>query len=127
MKITAPEKPEAIEAGTYPATFLRVEDGGEGEFGPYWIWWFLVEAGDGAITTVSGASSTKFGPRAKAHQWTKALIGRSIEAGETIDFDTLPGRDCSLVLSINENDFNAIDSVVTAEQGSGPGIDEEPF
>ena len=62
----------------------------------------------------------------------KPTNGRKRSSGEaskpkTIDFDTLPGRDCSLVLSINENDFNAIDSVVTAEQGSGPGIDEEPF
>jgi hypothetical protein len=114
------------EAGVYRARLVDLEttegsvvDDKTGRPRPYIKWTFeLLEEGYEA-RTIRGNSSTNFGPQAKARAWAGALLGRTIAAGEQVGEDDLIGKDCDLMVTLEETDrgvFAKVDSVNPVRQ-----------
>ena len=136
MKATVPTY-ETIPEGIYPAVFGEITES-EGEFGRYWRWEFHCYLPEGGTESVSGISSTNFGPRSKANKWATALLGRQLEAGELVDFTDLQGAACQLSVTVDpDSGFNKIEKVSPKPAGQaapavvrGSGFvppDEIPF
>ena len=116
---TAPSY-ELLDDGVYEAEFRGIEER-QKEDGVFYLWSFAVDY-DGREIPVSGASSPKFGPKAKARAWAEAILGRAIQAVETVDVDALAGRPCQLILGTVDRDgtqFNQIVQVLKARR-TGP-------
>jgi hypothetical protein len=114
------------EPGVYRARLIDLEtaegsvvDEKTGRPRPYVRWTFeLLEEGYEA-RTIRGNSSTNFGPQAKARAWAGALLGRAIAAGEQVDENDLIGRECVLMVNLEETDrgtFAKVDSVNPVRQ-----------
>jgi hypothetical protein len=117
------EVPESLPAGTYPAQFGGVEDGGEQQFGPTLIWTFYAntgvsQTGEPVWQKIDAMSSLKFTPRAKGAQWVAALIGRPLGRGEDFDLDSIPkGTPCLIAVEENpDSGFSKIVGVFPAPQ-----------
>ena len=104
---------EPLPAGRYLATLERIEEA-ESENGVYWKWVFSIRKSDGSEHRLFGASSTNFGPRAKARKWVAALLGRDVRAGEHIELDTLVGSTTEVVLSVLPRPDGAMRNVIDA-------------
>lgn len=114
------------EAGVYRARLVDLEtaegsvaDEKTGLPRPYIKWTFeLLEDGyEGR--TIRGNSSMNFGPLAKARAWAAALLRRAIAAGEQVGEKELLGRECDLMVTLEENDrgtFAKVDSVNPVRQ-----------
>lgn len=114
------------EPGVYRARLIDLEtaegsvvDEKTGQPRPYIRWTFeLLEEGYEA-RTLRGNSSANFGPQAKARAWAGALLGRMITAGEQVAEDDLIGRECDLMVTLEETDrgtFARVDSVNPVRQ-----------
>lgn len=126
------------EPGVYRARLQKVDeqesqfmDDATGE--PKWqyIWTFelLDEGYEG--NTLTGWSSTNFGPKAKARAWAEALIGRQITSGENISGDDLLGKECDLMITLKTGDrgtFAKVESVnpVRKKKKGEAGKTEKP-
>lgn len=120
VSFTATDTPD-YEAGIYRARLVGLEtaegsvlDEKTGRPRPYIKWTFeLLEEGyEGR--TIRGNSSTNFGPQAKPRAWAEALLQRTIAAGEQVDEDDLLGKECDLMVTLEETDrgvFAKVDSV----------------
>ena len=109
---------EVLDAGVYQATFISVTPGEEdGLFGPFLGWEFRVKSSTTADIRITGRSGTSFGPTAKAREWATALLGRPLLGGEHVDFGTLNGTPCQLLLDVVEKEkgtFNRITRILPA-------------
>ena len=100
--------------GSHPATFVDIEEG-EGEYGPYWRWFFEVDVEGDTIEFVA-LSSAKLGSRSKGGRWLKGLRGGPSEPGELVDFDDLRGTECEVVIEENDEGFARLTSVLPAKK-----------
>ena len=107
-----------FEDGTYDAELFCIEDD-IGEFGPFWKWRFQIRKGAEWVP-VTGVTSKRFGPRAKARQWAEAILNRKIQTGAVIDLDSLERMRCQLVLFVFEHDDGALDNRVAEVLPAGP-------
>jgi len=113
-----------IEPGTYLCTLIELEKfyitaSGEyeapaGEQVPRLHWVFATE--DGA--TVEGTTSLATGPRSKMRQWMSG-IGVDLSHPADIKLRELVGREALVNVSINENGYAAISSVVAPPSKRG--------
>jgi hypothetical protein len=109
------------DPGVYRAKLRKVDEEesqftdektGEQKWQYIWTFELLEEGYEG--NTLTGWSSTNFGPRAKARAWAEALIGRSITSGENISGDDLVGKECDLMITLKAGDrgtFAKVESV----------------
>jgi hypothetical protein len=109
------------DPGIYRAKLQKVDEQesqftddvtGEPKWQYIWTFELLEEGYEG--NTLTGWSSTNFGPRAKARAWAEALVGRQINSGENISGDDLIGKECHLMVSLKSGDrgsFAKIESV----------------
>jgi len=93
-----------LEPGQYVLTVISIEpaEGGNPAFGPSVKWTFtvanpstpndLMVNDDGEPYDFWGHTSVKMSPKARARQWTEALVGRQLEEGERINPSTLIGQ-----------------------------------
>ncbi len=104
-----------IEAGMYLARLSGVEDIAEGGYGPYTKWFFALEdEGWAGPPELRANSSQSFAPQAKGRAWAEALLGRKVKGGESIELESLVGRECLLMIRLEETEmgtFPRIDSV----------------
>jgi hypothetical protein len=100
LRVEVPEDNPTIEPGTYAATFAGAEERASDSFGTFWLWRFTVDD-----VEVAGISSPKLTKTAKARAWAEALVGRPLEPGEVVDFETLTGRPCTVVVEHNGAGF----------------------
>lgn len=107
----ASEGEPALDEGVYPGRLDSIEEGGDGQFGPFNRWNFTVKKPDGTFTVIDAIASAQATPKTKAFKWATALLGRKPNPGEQLD---LTGKLCQLHLSINENGFNKIEAVLPA-------------
>jgi hypothetical protein len=125
VSFTATDKAD-YEAGIYRARLVDLEmaegsvvDEKTGRPRRYIKWTFeLLEKGYEA-RTIRGNSSTNFGPQAKARAWAGALLGRAITAGEKLGENELIGKECDLMITLEETDrgiFAKVDSVNPVRQ-----------
>lgn len=109
---------EVLEAGVYPATFVSLTPSEQdGLYGPYLDWEFTVTGAMLTVVRVTERSSTSFGPSTKAREWATALLGRPLMKGEHVDFGTLAGTPCQLLLDVVEKEkgiFNRITRILPA-------------
>jgi len=109
---------EVLDAGVYPARLVSVTPGEEdGLFGPYLDWEFRADSSVLTDVRITGRSSTSFGPSTKAREWATALLGRPLLRGERVDFGTLGGTPCQLMLEVVEKEkgtFNRITRILPA-------------
>jgi len=117
---------EVLDAGVYPATFVSVTPGEEdGLFGPYLDWEFRAVSGALTDVKITGRSSTSFGPTTKAREWATALLGRPLLRGERVDFGTLKGTPCQLLLEVVEKEkgtFNRITRILPASKAAAARV-----
>jgi hypothetical protein len=109
------------DPGIYRAKLQKVDEQesqftddvtGEPKWQYIWTFELLEEGYEG--NTLTGWSSTNFGPRAKARAWAEALVGRQINSGENISGDDLIGKECDLMITLKSGDrgsFAKIESV----------------
>ncbi|MFN2484262.1 MAG: hypothetical protein ABR509_04910 [Candidatus Limnocylindria bacterium] len=121
----------ALEGGVYSAVVAALEPTTSSFDGSDAVKWFFdVVTGDGPVT-VTDISSTKFGRQAKARQWAEAIVGREFRAGDRLQPDDLIGRQCELVLTVNDRGFNKVADVRPAARQSPQSTsvlaDEIPF
>ncbi len=98
---------ETIEAGQYYADFADIKEF-TSEFGRTFRWFFNVYV-DGKVISMSDLSSAEFTPKAKARGWVQTMLGREVEPGEIVDYDTLFGTRVLLVVAINDAGYNRIE------------------
>jgi hypothetical protein len=115
-KLTAGTGSVQIDDGVYAATLLSIElcepTAKSPNQNPWMKWLFHVyDSEEGQELTA--ASSTAFGPKAKARQWIEALLSKKLEPGEEIDTETLAPKDCQVVIKNDaETGFARIQDVM---------------
>lgn len=112
---TAQEAPD-VEEGTYEADFDGVEEGPAGQFGPSIKWLFTAYV-EGEPTKVNGLTSTSASVKGKAYEWLTAILGRQPAVGEQIDFDSLKGNRCKVLIEKNAKDWPGVAKVYAAKKG----------
>lgn len=100
-KLTASTGSIQIDDGVYDATLLGIDiqepTAKSPNQNPWLKWTFHVyDSEEGQEMTA--ASSTAFGPKAKARGWVEALLARQLTPGEEIDTDTIAPRDGQVVV-----------------------------
>lgn len=106
---TAQEAPD-VEEGTYEADFDGVEEGPEGQFGPSIRWNFTAYV-EGEPEKVNGLTSTSTSTKSKGYEWLTAVMGRQPEVGEAIDFDSLKGSRCKVLVEDNAKGWPGVTKV----------------
>jgi hypothetical protein len=106
----------------YPARFDGVEDAAN-ETGTYWKWTFTLDVpatgvGDvaqygeeAALIPVTATSSPRITPRTKAAQYLEGL-GVKVEVGTEVDFDTLIGKTCQVIIALSDTGYSRIAQVL---------------
>ncbi|BCW96982.1 MAG: hypothetical protein WHS44_05565 [Fimbriimonadales bacterium] len=107
----------ASESSPIPTGEYRVELTGielvDGQFGRQLRWTFSVlEMGK----TLSAYSTVSSSLNAKCMRWASALLGRSIKAGESVNFDALVGQTATATVvrkrKEDGSEFNAIEDLL---------------
>jgi hypothetical protein len=124
VKATVTDVIPAVLPGMYPARFDGVEDAAN-DNGQYWKWTFTLDVpgvsiGDtaqygeeGALIPITATSSPRITPRTKAAQYLEGL-GVKVEVGEEVDFDTLTGKACQVIVALSETGYSRIAQVLPA-------------
>ena len=99
-----------IDPGTYRAQLEKVEPYTHPTYGDGRKWHWIVDV-EGEATPLSVITSGNTGPQSKSYQWLTALLGRSPQAGETIQDPT--GKTVLLAIGKNEKGFPKVDSVMS--------------
>jgi hypothetical protein len=112
----------AVLPGMYPARFDGVEDASN-ETGTYWKWTFTLDVPatsigdtaqygeDGALIPVTATSSPRITPRTKAAQYLEGL-GVKVDVGTEVDFDTLIGKSCQVIVALSDTGYSRIAQVL---------------
>jgi hypothetical protein len=91
-----------IPDGAFESTLLEIEvcaPTDKSTTGKPWLkYTFTVYDGSPEGVEMTAASSTALSPKAKARPWMEALLGRRLEPGEEIDLETIPPKDCQVVV-----------------------------
>ena len=103
-KLTAGSGSVQIDDGVYDATLLSIEE--QDPQAPStripdpkpWLKWFFHVYDTEEGQELTAVSSINFSPKAKPRKWVEALLARKLEPGEEIDTDTLPPKDCQVVI-----------------------------
>jgi hypothetical protein len=119
FEITAP-KGLNVPDGSYPAVLESVFEG-EGQYGAYRDWTFLVEH-DGQITALTDRSSGNMSSGSKGYQWLAGLLGKEPQVGERYEDPT--GTRVLLQLEKNSKGYMKIKAVLpfTEPQQVMPGV-----
>ncbi len=134
LTFTVPAPYEAqpiIPAGVYDATLKSVEERESTQPSQYdngstsYLFWTFAIVGKKKTVEVSGSSSPRFGPKAKANRWVSALLGRKLATGEVIDLEALIGKPCKLTVTLETDDQNFERNRIGDVLPMGTG--EEPF
>src|SRR5438105_1140228 len=100
-KLTATTGSIQIDDGVYDATLLSIEECEPTAKSPNqnpWLKWLFHVYDSEEGQEMSAASSTAFGPKAKARQWVEALSSQKYQPGEEVDLDALTPKDCQVVV-----------------------------
>ena len=112
--------------GIYTSTLISIEEKESsinGSSGTYLLWTFETNSrlNKGTKTTLTGTSSTNFGPNAKPRKWVQTLLGRVLtkeEAREGLELDQLIGAQCRLLIGQVEKDdavYNVIENITSID------------
>lgn len=116
MKATFVENVPVLPAGIYPARFDGISqesnDGGE-----FLLWKFTADDGTDLVE-ITGTTSLLFTTGAKSVKWL-AGMGVDTGIGKDVDFDTLIGTECQLVITINDKHYSRIDNILPKPVGKG--------
>ena len=115
-KLTASTGSIQIDDGVYDATLLSIDEqeatAKSPNQNPWFKWLFHVyDSEEGQEMTA--ASSTNFGPKAKARKWIEGLLGKKLEPGEIFDTESICPRDCQVVIKNDpDSGFARIEDVM---------------
>lgn len=109
---------EALERGSYLLQLQRIEDADPGQFGPRLKWVFLVWKKDTREQVMDGDqpyefwqfTSEKMTPRATARSYVEALLGRTVQPGESggaLAAECV-GKAAEAYIAPNENGYTGI-------------------
>lgn len=90
-----PPSHSLLKPGVYKAILTGVEEK-TGPNGAYLAWLFEVAGANGQV--LKRPTSTNFGSQANARKFAEALLGRSLEVGESVESDDLVGRECQVII-----------------------------
>ncbi len=113
-----------LPSGDYDAIHVTIEERESRDGSTFKIWTF--ETAD--AVELSATSSLNSGPSSKAFKWAQAILGRTPTADEfDDDLAVLAGMPCRLVVVVDEDGYNRIDSVLPAAKpqvGSAAAMQE---
>lgn len=94
-------------------------------------WVFVLDepGPDGGTVTVKGTSSLSVGKKSRAYPWLVSLVGtaRADAAGrEMIKKAELVGRECTVVIQINDSGYPKVSSVLPSQKGATPAAQQAP-
>lgn len=123
--------------GTYTLTVLRVEEGGEGQFGPRMRWVFecrdedgdLVAWDDGSTFELWQSTGTSLGPKGKARKWAEAVLGRELVNGESGDkiVAEMIGKTVRALIQTNESGYAGIIGMTPIRKKPKVAAPADPF
>lgn len=124
ITITATEN-APLPTGEYRVELTAIELA-DGQYGQQLRWTFAVLDTGKSLVAYSGVSPSL---KSKSMRWASALLGRTIKAGESVNFDALVGRTATAtVLRKRKEDgteYNAVDDLQPDDGDGGGGGD--PF
>ena len=109
---------EVLPEDTYDAVFVDIEEcesTNPAFAGDYWRWTFEILRDGEPPFRFTANSSAKLTRGTKGGQWVAAIQGRPVESGEDVDFGTIQGKPCRLLLGIDDKEnvqFNRIDRIM---------------
>jgi hypothetical protein len=119
----------AVLPGVFGARFDAIEEK-TNETGKYWLWsftlavpeaqigdleqWAPAEDEKTSLIPVTATTSPRITPRTKAAKWIEAIGRAKVEVGSDVDFDTLLGKPCQVVIIVVETGYSRIDAVLPA-------------
>lgn len=98
-----------LAAGIYPARFAAIAEQSN-DNGTFWLWTFVARNGDNDVE-ITATTSPRITPRTKAAKFLAGL-GVLVTVGTHVEFDDLIDMVCQIVVSINENGYSRIESVL---------------
>lgn len=117
----------AILPGIFPARFDAIEEK-TNETGKYWLWsftcavprdkigdmeqWAPEDDMETSLIPLTATTSPRITPRTKAAKWLEAITKAKVEVGAEVDFDSLIGAGCQIVVIISETGYSRIDSIL---------------
>lgn len=101
-----------VEEGVYNAELKSIKEK-EGKWGPYYTFSFAIkDEGEFTGKIVTGMCPGEIAVGNKTYNWASALLGNTLEIDEEVDLDELIGRQCQIVVVINEDKtFANVDKV----------------
>lgn len=109
FKATVEDVVPVLQPGIYPATFSKIELK-ENDNGTFWLWTFLAHDGTSNVE-VTATTSPRVTPRTKAAKFIAGL-GAKLDIGGEVDFMEYIDTPCQLVITINEQGYSRIESVL---------------
>jgi len=111
LTVKQTEIPKPIPEGLYKAYLKEIEEG-TGEFGDYLRFSFIVVDGKFKNSLKSAVASKKLsvsksGKVSKLYGFVKALMGKDIDAGETLDLEKLKGKSCQILVK-NDREIDGV-------------------
>jgi hypothetical protein len=120
--LTASQGGANIDDGHYAATLLSITVEQPTANSPSQKEWlklrFVVDDGSAEGTELTAATGYKFTALSKTRAWIEALYGRKIENGEQVDLDTIPPRDCFVIVAKDDKGFARITNVLPVPKKS---------
>lgn len=121
-----------LDVKEVPSNF---KDEDTGEIKNQFQWDFVItEEGPFKGRRIRSWSSTNFTahPNCKAYVWSKAVMKREFQEGESFDTDDLIGRPCRLIIGVtSDGKWNRVDSVLPTRQSTqyatNESAQETPF
>ena len=105
---------DALPPGVYDAVVVEISDESSAAYGAFRKWTFTVTTDEGE-QPLTAATSAASGPKSKAYQWASVLIGHK-PGDDAVD---LVGRRCQLVLTVNAEGFNRVESMLPPAPAKG--------
>lgn len=116
--LTATSGDVLLKPGLYDAELAAVDEREDGSGRRYLVWVFTVTAGPKSVT-VRRPTSMAFGPKSVARGFVEAALGRKLQAGETVDTETLIGLPVKVVIGRGArpdgSETNRIETVLPAD------------
>jgi hypothetical protein len=98
-----------LPAGIYPARFALIAEQSN-DNGTFWLWTFVARNGNVDVE-ITATTSPRITPRTKAAKFLAGL-GVLVTVGTHVQFEELYDTVCQLVVTINEQGYSRIESVL---------------
>lgn len=120
---------QPLPTGEYPARLIELTDV-DGRYGKQWRLKFEVVRGEYQGRTLTAFVSPSGNPSSKCVRWAQSLMGRSLQANEQLDWQSLVGKYCllSVIRKVNDGgrEVNVVQDVLPPRRTPSPPPEPDP-